>query len=60
MRLRGRLTVFLDEMTPVGETATGEPPLHQVQALLFVIDTLNTLPATGGVLWLQDIRLEGH
>ena len=42
------LTVFFDEMTPVGETTTGEPPLHQVQALLFVIDTLNTLPSNRG------------
>ena len=54
------LMVFFDEMTPVGETTTEQPPLDpvQVQALLFVIDTLNTSPATGGVLWLQDVRLE--
>ena len=54
------LAVFFDEMTPIGETTAGEPPLHQAQALLFVIDTLNTLPATRGVLWVQDVRLEGH
>ena len=54
------LMVFFDEMTPVGETTTEQPLLDpvQVQALLFVIDTLNTFPATGGILWLQDVRLE--
>ena len=54
------LMVFFDEMMPVGETTTEQPPLDpaQVQALLFVIDTLNTFPAAGGVLWVQDVRLE--
>ena len=54
------LMVFFDEMTPVGDATTEQPPLDpvQVQALLFVIDTVNTAPATEGVLWLQDVRLE--
>jgi hypothetical protein len=52
------VTVFFDETTPVGSTATRRPALSQVQSLLFVVDTVNTPPGTAGRLFLDSVRLE--
>ncbi len=53
------LTVFLDEFVPVGRTRHRRPTLASVSALLFVVDTTNTLPGTAGTLWLDEVWLEG-
>jgi hypothetical protein len=47
-------TVFFDEMTPVGTTATFRPPLEEVRSVLFVVDTVNTKPGASGLFWIQD------
>jgi hypothetical protein len=52
------ITVFFDETTPIGATVTRRPLLDQVQSLLFVVDTVNTLPGTAGRLFLDAIRYE--
>jgi hypothetical protein len=52
------ITVFFDETTPVGATATRRPALERVQSVLFVIDTVNTPPGTAGRLFLDAIRYE--
>jgi hypothetical protein len=33
------------------------PNFAPIQALLFVVDTLNAKPGTGGTLWISDVRL---
>lgn len=40
---------------PIGVTSSVQPPLAQVRFLLFVVDTLNTLPGTTGSMTLSDI-----
>ncbi len=40
---------------PLGVTSSPQPPLARVAFLLFVVDTLNTLPGTSGRLTLSDI-----
>ena len=40
---------------PIGVTSSQQPPLARVAFLLFVVDTLNTLPGTSGRLTLSDI-----
>jgi hypothetical protein len=52
------ITVFFDEMVPVGATTTRRPALDQVESVLFVVDSVNTMPGTAGRLVLDDIRYE--
>jgi hypothetical protein len=49
--------VFLDEFEPLGITSTPSPPLDAIDAVLLVVDTLNTLPGTGGRVHLADLTL---
>lgn len=50
------ITVFFDDMTPVG-TARGEhPSLDRVESVLFVVDTVNTKPGTSGQIWMDDVK----
>lgn len=42
---------------PIGETGSTRAPLEQVSHLLFVVDTLNTLPGTGGTLTISEVGL---
>jgi len=51
-------TVFFDDMRPVGPARTQRPPLANVRALMFIIDTINTKPGTSGRIWMKDVRLE--
>jgi hypothetical protein len=48
------LTVFFDEMTPMGGTR-GALPLDSVQDLLIVIDSVNTAPGSSGRIWIDDV-----
>jgi hypothetical protein len=50
------VTVFFDEMTPLGVTSQRRPLLSLVGDLLFVIDSVNTKPGTAGVIWLDDVK----
>ena len=43
------------DFRPLGAITTGPPPLDQIDALLFVVDTLNTLPGGTGTLTLADV-----
>jgi hypothetical protein len=40
---------------PIGVTSSEAPPLGQVTSLLFVVDTLNSLPGTGGSMLLSEV-----
>jgi len=41
-------SVFVDDLTPIGRTATWRPPLALVRSLMFVVDTVNTKPGSSG------------
>ncbi len=51
------VTVFFDDLVPVGAAGPRRPHLALVESILFVFDTNHTLPATAGVLWLDAVRL---
>jgi len=51
------VTVFFDDMHPIGPTDTFRPDLSLIDALLFVVDTNHTPPATAGVVWVDDVRI---
>ena len=50
------VTVHFEEMTPRGPTSQPRPNLAGVQAVLFVLDTVNTPLGGNGTLWIDDIR----
>lgn len=52
------ISVWFDEMAPLGMTSTQKPPLDKIGSLLFVVDTINTLAGTAGQLTLDDLRYE--
>ena len=52
------VTIFLDEMTPVGHTDTFRPDRTNISDLLFVVDTNNTLPGQSGAFAIEALRLE--
>jgi len=52
------ISVRFDDMRPVVPTMPTHPDLSQVDAVLIVVDTTNTRPATAGRMWLEQVRLE--
>jgi hypothetical protein len=50
------VTVYFDDMTPRGATSQPRPDLATVQAVLFVVDTVNTPLGGNGTLWIDDVR----
>ena len=52
------ITVFFDDVSPIGTTRTFQPPLADVASIVFAIDTTNTRPGTSGRVWLRNVRLE--
>jgi hypothetical protein len=49
--------VPLSEFEPAEAVDTGLPPAADVDSLLFVVDTVNTLPGTPGTIWLSNVAL---
>lgn len=45
----------LRSFRPIGVTSFDEPPLDRVESLLFVVDTLNTLPGSRGSLTFSEV-----
>jgi hypothetical protein len=50
------VTVFFDEMTPIGVTTTRRPELADVQALLWVIEPTHTMMGSNGQVWIDNVR----
>tara|TARA_B100000959_G_C14901587_1_gene591165 strand:- start:720 stop:1313 length:594 start_codon:yes stop_codon:yes gene_type:complete len=50
--------IRLQDMRPVAESSPWPPQADEPVALMFVVDTLNTAPATSGVLWIDNIQIE--
>ena len=40
---------------PIGTTTSATPPLEQIDALLFVVDTMNSRPGASGVMTISEI-----
>jgi hypothetical protein len=53
-----QITVYFDEMTPRGATSSPRPDLPTVQAVLFVVDTINTPLGGNGTIWIDDVAYE--
>ncbi len=51
------VTVFLDDMRPIGATDTYSPDLSLIDTLLFVVDTTHTNPGTAGIVWVDGVTL---
>ena len=49
------VTIPLTKFRPIGVTSSVQPPLAQVQFLLFVVDTLNTLPGSRGNITIAEV-----
>jgi len=47
--------VALATFAPIGVTSSAQAPLDRVDSLLFVVDTLNTLPGKGGNMKISDV-----
>ena len=52
------VSVRLQDMRPITQWSNWPIQSDGPVSLMFVVDTLNTAPATSGVIWLDDIRLE--
>jgi hypothetical protein len=50
------ITVYFDDLTPVGVTSQRRPPLGEVDSVLFVVDRVNTALGTGGQIWIDSVR----
>ena len=50
------VTVYFDDMRPLGVTSRARPTLANVQSVLFVVDTLNTPLGGNGTLWMDDVK----
>jgi len=50
------LTVFLDDLRPIGSTSSWTLDLAKADSLLFVIDTTNARPGTSGHVRLESVR----
>ena len=52
------VSIRLQDMRPLTQWSSWPVQSEGPVSLMFVVDTLNTAPATSGVIWLDDIRLE--
>lgn len=52
------ISVFFDDMTPVGATQSVRPPRSAVRSIVFVVDRTNTQAGTSGRIVLRSVRLE--
>ncbi len=47
----------LQDFEPADVSTSRQPIAAPLHALLFVVDTVNTLPGTAGTVWISDVRL---
>jgi hypothetical protein len=52
------ISVFFDDMTPIGTTQTYRPQLPNVRSIVFAVDRTNTNAGTSGRIWFRNIRFE--
>jgi hypothetical protein len=51
------IEVGFDDLEPLGPMSTAAPPLDEVDVILFVVDTVNTVPGAGGAVQLAELWL---
>jgi hypothetical protein len=51
------VVIDLDELLPRGPTRTALPDPARIEALLFVLDTVNTPAGSSGRIWISGLRL---
>lgn len=51
------VVVRLEDLEPVGGTTSQQPVVARIQSVLFVVDTVNTLPGTAGRLRISNVGL---
>lgn len=51
--------VAVRDLTPVGAPPGTPLDLAKVDAILFVVDTVNTAPGSAGEVWVSEVRAEG-
>jgi hypothetical protein len=51
-----QVSVFFDDVRPVGVPAQGRLPVNSVRDVLFVVDTVNANPGTAGQFWIDDVK----
>ena len=52
-----QIDVSLADLDPVGPATTLRPIAARVQSVLFVVDTVNTLPGAAGTVWISSVQL---
>ena len=52
------MVIWFDDMRPIAPAQAAHPPLDQVHAVLFVVDTVNTPPGTSGRVKIRDLRFD--
>ena len=50
------ISVYFDELRASGVTSNPLPVLENVDAILFVVDTVNTPVGASGTLWIDDVQ----
>jgi len=50
------ITVYFDDLRASGATSNSLPVLEDVEAILFVVDTVNTPLGASGTLWIDDVQ----
>jgi hypothetical protein len=53
------ISVFLDDLRPIGRTSSYGPKLSTVDSVLFVVDTTNARPGTSGSFRLENANWAG-
>jgi hypothetical protein len=51
------ITVRVEDLEPVGGTSSQQPIVARIRSILFVVDTVNTLPGTDGSIRISDVEL---
>ena len=52
-----RFVIRLEDLEPIGRTSSLRPVAARIRSLLFVVDTVNTLPGSGGTIVLSNVSL---
>jgi hypothetical protein len=50
------ISVFFDDVRPVGATSQRRLPLDSIRDVLFVVDTVNARPGAAGQFWIDDVK----
>ena len=53
-------SVALRELTPADTVAAAAPNVETIDAILIVVDTVNTTPGSAGEVWVSELQAEGR